>query len=164
MTDSSHRGYSTTTTGQRVSLPLYLTDIIIYSFIYLMRQGFMYPTLASNLLCCRGCSWTLGSPTSNSPVLGPQVYIKISNIWTLKIEYPRPSTSETRILLSTQPTDLQLLADSVPNYTSQSNKSPLTFSYKLRALFPLRILIYRVACLACRFCTQLCDLLGPIRY
>lgn len=164
MTDSSHRDYSTATIGQKVSLPLSLTYIIIYSFIYLMIQGFMYPTLASNLLCCRGCSWTLGPPTSKSLVLGPQVYIKISNIWTLRIEYPGPSTSETNILLSTQPTDLQLLADSVPNYTSQSNKLPLTFSYKLWSQFSLRILIYRATRLAYWFCTQSRDLLGPIRY
>lgn len=136
MTDSSHRGYSIAVVGQRVSLPLSLTDIIIYSFIYLMRQGFMYPALASNLLCCRGCSWTLGPPTSNSLVLGPQGYTKISNIWTPRIEYPGPSTSETNILLRTQPIDLQLLADSVPNYTSSLINHLLHFHINYELCFP----------------------------
>lgn len=130
MTDSSHRGYSTATVGQ--SVPTSFPYRYYYLFIQLFNEiGLHVSYLASNLLCCRGCSLTLGPPSSNSLLLGPQVNIKIPNIWTLRIKCPGPSTSETNILLSTQPTDLQLLADSLLNYTSQSNKSPLTFSYKL---------------------------------
>jgi hypothetical protein len=56
------------------------TDPSLQKLPYILRQGLLYPRLASNSFCCQQWHWTSNPPSCTSWVLGSQVGNPVSTV------------------------------------------------------------------------------------